>query len=271
MNKLKYLPLLLLIILSSSCGEEPLNDWQFKEGDLNTIVVDAILTNEHHRHRVKISKPLRNPNDIPEPVSGAAVSILLDGQSYSLIENPLRPGTYINPIIIDDQIGNTYSLKIDYEEKIYEATAKMKPVNVFGHFTFAPVPNTDSLTIKNPPALIDEFEQAMYEINIDWSHLSNTGKTRTKIFFYTFNTIDVGQIFSPPKETIQFPRGSRVLVKKYSLTSEYAAFLRALVAESQWQGGLFEESRDNLPSNISNDGLGFFSACAVLTDSLIAE
>lgn len=270
MKYTKYLSILLLITLFISCGETPL-DWQLQEGNIDTIVVDAILTNEHHRHRVKITHPFADPNHIPDPITGADVSIRVNNQTYHLLELPNHPGTYINANIIDDQIGNTYFLEVNYQGKSYDARATMEPVNIFGKLTFATVPNTDSMTIKNPPPLIDEFEQAMYEINIDWSHLTNIGKTRAKIFFYTFNTIDVGQIFSPPKETVQFPRGSRVLVKKYSLSEEYAAFLRALVSESQWQGGLFEESKDNLPTNISNGGLGFFSASAVLVDSLIAQ
>ena len=253
-----------------SCGEIPL-DWQLSEGDLDTIVVEAILTNEHHRHRVRITHPFADPNQQAEPISDATVSIRLNNQTYALLELPNHPGIYITPTILNDSIGNTYHLQIDYRGKTYEATDQMQPVNTFGKFTFTPVPDTDSMIIKNPPPLINEFEQAMYEINIDWSHLSNTGKTQTKIFFYTFNTIDVGQIFSPPKEHILFPRGSHVLVKKYSLSTEYASYLRALVAESQWQGGLFEESKDNLPTNISNGGLGFFSTCAILTDSLIAQ
>ena len=127
------------------------------------------------------------------------------------------------------------------------------------------------MMIGQVPNQFNEFEQAMYEITIDWSHLSSTAPTRAKLFYYTFNTVDVSQIFAPEKETVRFPVGSYVIVRKHSLSPEYAEYLRALVAETQWQGGLFEETRDNLPTNISNDGLGFFSACAVLTDTLVAE
>ncbi|MFW5726204.1 MAG: hypothetical protein ACOCX0_07130, partial [Bacteroidota bacterium] len=62
--------------------------------------------------------------------------------------------------------------------------------------------------------------------------------------------------------------GSVVMFSKYSLNNEYAAYLRALLSETQWQGSLFETARANLPGNISNGGLGYFSACAVIRDTL---
>ena len=96
--------------------------------------------------------------------------------------------------------------------------------------------------------------------------------TKAKLFFYTFNTIDVSySVFPQDKEKVYFPKGSKITEKKYSLTNEYAAYLRALLAETEWQGSLFENARDNLPTNISNNGLGYFSICSVISDSLIVQ
>lgn len=266
----KICSLLLFLTLSLSCGEEVI-DWPLTEGNLNTLVVDAIITNDRNHYKVKLSSPIRDINQPPAPIFGAHVTIEVGNITHTLLESSTQPGLYINPTAVINPIGETYFLAIEYLDKSYTASATMLPVNVFNHITFSRVPNTDSLVVNRVPNAFNEYEQAMFEINIDWSHLIDTGKTHAQLFYYTFNTIDVGQIFSPARETVLFPIGSRVIVRKHSLSPEYAAFLRALVAETEWQGGLFEESNDNLPTNISNGGLGFFSACAVLADSLIAQ
>ena len=51
----------------------------------------------------------------------------------------------------------------------------------------------------------------------------------------------------------------------------FAAYLRALLMETEWQGGAFDEASANLPTNITNGGLGYFAVCGVLADTLVAE
>jgi hypothetical protein len=117
---------------------------------------------------------------------------------------------------------------------------------------------------------------AMYEVRISWSHLVDSTLTDTlteaRMMHYTLNTIDVSHIVFPQeKEEVLFPAGSILIVRKYSLTEDFAAYLRALLAETEWQGSLFEDARGNLPTNISNGGLGYFSACSVVADTVVAE
>jgi hypothetical protein len=116
----------------------------------------------------------------------------------------------------------------------------------------------------------------MYEADISWEHIPGfdhpDSVSRVMQKYYTLNTIDVSYVIFPQeKEEVLFPAGSIAIVKKLSLTDEYGAFLRALLAETEWQGSLFEEARGNLPTNISNGGLGYFSACSVIADTLIVQ
>ncbi len=260
----------ILLFFLTSCGEEAV-DWKLEDRAPDTIVVEAIVTSDRHHFRVKLSQPFYKSDESPMAVTGATVSIRRGQETYLLEETTGSPGLYVNPVYTDNPIGATYYLEVIAEGKTYRAKAVMPPVNVFDHIGFNRVPDTDSMMIGQVPKQFNEFEQAMYEITIDWSHLSSTAPTRAKLYYYTFNTVDVSQIFAPEKEKVRFPVGSYVIVRKHSLSPEYAEYLRALVAETQWQGGIFEETRDNLPTNISNGGLGFFSACAVLTDTLVAE
>jgi hypothetical protein len=146
----------------------------------------------------------------------------------------------------------------------------MIPVYPFNRMTFNPYGN-DSLTVGNVAPIYSPNEQAMYEINIDWSHLTDVQPNHAKLFYYTFSTVDVNQLFRPEKETVPFPKGSFVIEKKHSLNDDFAAFYRALAMEANWQGGVFDENSSSLPTNLSNGAVGFFGVSMVLSDTLIAQ
>jgi len=110
----------------------------------------------------------------------------------------------------------------------------------------------------------------MYEVLLDWSHVAGYGAQGTaRLLSFAFNTLDVGQVFPPEKEKVWFPAGTIVIVRKYSLTDEFAAYLRALAMETQWHGGYFDEASANLPTNLSAGAIGYFAASSVLADTLI--
>ena len=140
----------------------------------------------------------------------------------------------------------------------------------FEKLTFNAV-GTDSLSIDQVAPFYFPYEQAMYEVNVVWTHLVNTENAFAKMFYYTFSTLDISQLFRPGKETIAFPKGSFVVQRKYSLNPEFAAYLRSMLMETEWQGGIFDEASDSLPTNVSNGGLGFFAVCAVAQKTFVAE
>jgi hypothetical protein len=83
-------------------------------------------------------------------------------------------------------------------------------------------------------------------------------------------TLDVSQMFAPAMETVLFPKGTIITEKRYSLSTQHAAFIRALLAETNFQGGLFNSVPSNLPVNLSNNGIGFFGASAVTIKTRVA-
>ena len=121
--------------------------------------------------------------------------------------------------------------------------------------TFKSEEGLDSLSLNFVAQQYSPHEQAMYEIDIDWSHIVNSDSAKAKLFYYTFNTIDVNEIFKPAKQNILFPKGSIIIEKKYSLNPEMADYFRSMLMEIEWQGGIFDETPSSLPTNISNDGL----------------
>ncbi len=260
-----------LLILFGTLGCEEQVDWAFQPQENGALVVDAIITNEFKQQEVRLSLSFNELNGRPEPANGAEV-VISDGQnSATLIEDISEPGRYFSGPAFAAQQNRVYKIDIQYEGLNYEAENKMIPVYPFGKMTFNAVGQTDSLTIGEVAPLYSQYEQAMYEIDIDWSHLTGSDSSRAKLFFYTFSTVDVNELFKPARETVVFPKGSIVIEKKHSLNDDFAAFYRALAMETDWQGGVYDENSASLPTNISNGGVGFFGVSAVLVDTLIAE
>ena len=90
------------------------------------------------------------------------------------------------------------------------------------------------------------------------------------MLFYTLPTLDVSQIFAPPVEAVSFPAGTVITESRYSLTPEHAGFVREMLLETSWQGGLFSSVPANVTTNLSDGAVGWFGACGKTTLSLVA-
>jgi len=274
MIKIKTI-LLILLVATIVGGCEEKADKVFPVDVPDTIVVEAILTNEVKHQQIKLTRPLANQNNLPVPASGAEVTLSNGTQSTGCTESIDNPGVYLSDISFSAALGQTYYLTIIFEGEKYTSETSIIPVLPLNPLTYAPADDNDSLYfISWVTSDYNADRQNMYEIAIDWSHLSgyqNADSTKAKLFYYTFKTLDVIMLFPPDREEVYFPKGSIIIERKYSLTDEYAEYLRALNAETIWQGSLFDEARGNLPSNINNGGLGYFAACSVVTDTIVVE
>jgi len=265
---------LLVFILLTACEEKI--HWDLQTEEINTIVVDATITNETKLQQIHLSKPFSNQNDTAVSVTGASVVINADNFTMQFLESPNNPGYYFSEYPVTGSIDITYELNIQYDEKNYTAETYMIPVLPANLPTWQYEADKDLYKIQWNVSQYNPNQQAMHEVLISWSHLVDSTIadtiTTARMLNYTLNTINVNYtIFPQDKEEVWFPKNSIAIVKKYSVTDEYGDYLRALLAESEWQGSVFEEARGNLPTNISNGGLGYFSACSIISDSLIVE
>jgi hypothetical protein len=112
----------------------------------------------------------------------------------------------------------------------------------------------------------------MTEYYLDWSQLpgfADNDSCRAKIVYYSLNTIDVGEMFKPEQEQVVFPEGTVVHRKKYSMNEAHAAFIRTLLSETEWRGGLFDVQPGNVQTNLSEGAVGYFAASTVVADSTV--
>ena len=266
MTKTPYFLFLSMLLLS--CEEAV--DWEFQSGDNGQLVVEAIITNEFKVQTVRLSRSYNELNGPVPPVSGAYVGLREGAQTFPFSEISDQPGTYHSDQAFATELNKTYQLIILWEDQTYQAESEMVEVK--------PIPPIELDTIGQDSFIIDEVaplyatdEQAMYELDIDWTHLIPGENNQAKLFFYTLSTVDVNGLIQPPREKVKFPKGSIIIEKKYALNDEFADYIRTFLMETDWQGGVYDENSSSLPTNISNDALGFFTVAAVVSDTLVAE
>lgn len=263
--------MLLWSILLVGLGCEETTEWQLAPGTNGQLVVEAILTNENKLQEVRLTQTYDDLNGLAPSITDAVVSVEANGVSVDFLPVREKPGCYQSEIpfaLIDDL---EYTLKIDWQGQQYTARSELAPVAPLPPITFQHYGKADSLAFAEFAPIYNANQQAMYEMQVDWSHLSNDPSDQALLYFYTFSAVDIGSLVRPVRDTVFFPRGSVVIARKFGLSDDYADYLRALVAETEWRGGAFFGASASLPTNLSEGAVGFFSASAIAADTLIAE
>ncbi|MGD0709667.1 MAG: DUF4249 family protein [Bacteroidales bacterium] len=254
---------IIIIILLSSCEKKV--DWLLQNGDTNLIIVDGIITDQDTTQSIKLSFPVTKLNAIPTPVTGATVIVSNEDGSYPMEENPANSGIYQTTNDSVRKPGENYTLSIKYNNKNYTATTTMLP-GIYPQTDSIVPDKNDSLYHISTGNNYDAVNYAMYEILIDWSKNHKqllTPDSSARLLYYTLPTIDESELFPPNTQSVSFPVGTVITIKRYSLTLAYAQYIRALLLETTWQGGLFDTEHANLPTNLSNGAVGFFATCGV--------
>jgi len=264
---MKRLLIIILLPLVLSCEETI--DWQLKPEDVRVLVVDGKFTNERTPHKVTLSQTSQTEIGGFDPLTGAIV-VISDGETHNyLTEN--TPGNYFTEPGVQGVFGKPYYLYIRYNQKEFLGTSYMVPVQPLEALNYIPHPeyaNFFKLVFNETP------DASMIEYDIDWSHLAgcpDPDSCKVKQVQYTLKSIDVNEIFKPDKEQVFFPRGSRVIRKKYSLNQNQQEFYRSLMMETEWQGGWFDVKRGNVKTNMSEGAVGYFLVSTVVTDTTYIE
>lgn len=265
----------MLILLLASCAKEA--DWQVDEIKENKIVVEAVITNETGRQCIMLSHSTGYMNEEPLPLSGAEVYISNEDSTWRFTEEASPgEGWYTSETDIAASYDKNYSLLILFKDHVFSAQTYMAQGKFFTELTYTRNPASDLYHISYVASSFQEEDPAMWEIMLDWSSVpgyenEDPENCRKKLLFYTLSTLDVSQVFAPLVEEVWFPAGTRIDQRRYSLTPEHEAFIRSLLLETSWQGGIFPSDPANIGSNISGGALGFFAVCAVNSLSIIVE
>jgi hypothetical protein len=265
--------LLFLIIPYFFIGCEKKTDWQLQTQNTNLIVVDGIITNEPQTHTIIINYPITQLNEKPKPLTGATVLISDEDSTFTLFERPVNSGKYRTDSNFSGQIGKNYSILINHDNKVYTAkTYMVAGYNYLPDLEFIKNARNKLSSLKWNTSQFNAQKASMWEILFNWSHVEgytqlNPDSCKARLLFYTLPTLDVSEIFAPEIEKVNFPSGTVVNLRRYSLNPEHAEFIRSLLSETTWQGGIFSSVPANVPTNLSEGAVGFFGACEVVSNS----
>jgi hypothetical protein len=265
-----FMLLTVLALAPFSCTEEI--QWELDFHQEEVIVVEGKITNEVRQHEVRLTRPVYEMNGTPETITGAVVEIN-DGRTLHLLtEDPARPGTYLTDARFAGTVNQGYQLRIGLGDKRYTAVAFMHEVT--------PIQFMRVVRVQDQPPLYEAYisndseGSSIVRLELDWSHLTGYDTlpyedNHALIYHYSLNSVDVNRFFSPERERVWFPPGTIVYREKESVSREYAEFLRGMLSETDWRGGIFDVLPGNARTNLSEGAIGFFTAAAVIRDTLV--
>jgi hypothetical protein len=264
--KIKGVIYFLLSCLLFSCEEAV--DIPLSSRNTNLIVVEGILTNEKINHKIKLTKPYLSQNEIAEPITGAVLTLMEDNVVYNLTETPVGSGEYFTPEL-RAATGKSYTLSISYNGNNYTAQDSPVPVEPLSAISYSNNQEKYSLNF-NESGQDANFIQ--YDVNWENSGNCSAGVScKGKLFYYDLKTVDVNEIYKPDKQDFYFPANTTIIRKKYSVSDSYKTFLRAMLTETEWRGGLFDVQRADVPSNLSTGAVGFFAVSTVVSDTTVIQ
>ena len=251
------------------CSCEERVDLPIKSEKSNLLVVEGLVTNELRNHRVKLSLPRTGLNGMSAPVTQASVYLFEDTTNvYGLTEFPQGSGEYYTPML-RGLFGKLYTLYIVIDGKSYFARDSPVPVQPLRALDYFETPEGNALNL-NPVG-----DDANYvEHLVTWEHTDKCVEENSctgRIIYYDLKTIDVNEMFKPNKEQFYFPDQSVIVRRKYSVSPAYKAFLRSMLSETEWRGGVFDVQRSNVQSNLSEGATGFFAVCSVVSETTLVN
>jgi len=262
---------LVFFLLTLSCDEQ--TDWDLLYQEEDLLVVEGKISSDLKQHEVKLTRPVYEMNGTPEPASGAQVEIYDGRHLYTLTEDSGQPGIYRTDSVFAAAANQYYQLRILHENKRISAVTFMREVDPFQLMSVYPVQ-------EDPPLLeayiSDSEEASIVRLELDWSQvrgyegLPDTA-THAVIYHYSLNSVDVNKIFKPSQEHVRFPPGTIVFREKESVNAWYAEFLRGILSETDWRGGMFDVLPGNARTNMEGQAIGFFTAADILRDTIKIE
>ena len=239
-----------------------------------TLAVEATITDQAILNTVRLTMSAPYAKNIaPEPVTSAQVTLIDNaGNSIPFLHDGY--GTYKPAPDFKGVAGRTYTLTIQANGQTYTATTMLNQVPVLDKVTYEYVAGkNDDYGRKEGYFIAVAFQDIVGVKNHYKLDILKNGQLKqrdgndimvTEDKLYDGAYLDDNQIF------IAFNKGDKLDVRLLSLSKEAYDFYSALGSLSS-QGGFMGRNPANLPTKISNGAVGFFSASAVSTKSLVIE
>jgi hypothetical protein len=265
----KWLPFLfafIAIIAVSSC-EEIMNVSLDKNSE-KTLVVEGTITTDTMEHSVILSYTGDYLNYTDKDMATGAEVTISDGSNSYLLHETI-PGVYVTNPDVYGETGKTYTLHIKMpDNKEYEASDYLKSCTVIDSFTqsknydyFGMGYGYDVMLFANEPEPVgDAYIFQLYLDNVPYYDTIN------EVPFVDDEFVNGGYIYNMALCRIResdISDSVQVKLEILSVSHSYYKFLYALHLETDWKGSPWDGPPANLPTNVSNGGLGYFRASDV--------
>jgi hypothetical protein len=316
-NKMRYLLIISLLAFLSSCTKEVKIDIPGYEKQL--VVDGQISTGTPPFVLLSTTKDIYSPTDLQSYlngfVSGAKVTVNNGNKTVELIEvcsDNLPPGSEdaaaeLFGIPAEDlgnvqicayatfdtemfgEIGKTYTLRIEYEGKVYTSQTTLKtPVGFVNTFwkTDGQLANHgfSSVTFSDPGNEYNAYFWEVKRINLD-----TAGNERDPLFLNTFNPVFNDEFFNgstfefayenpmsfrdenlPDRFRGYYERGDSVVIKFSSLDSDVYEYFEKKYVQINNGGSPFSVPA-NIPTNIVGGALGVWAGFSTYYDTLYCQ
>jgi hypothetical protein len=267
------------IILLTGCTERI-------DIDLGTtytrFVVDGVITTDTMKHNVKLSKSIDYYSETNVPaVSNATVTINDGFETIQLDENDTVPGLYETPEDYFGVPGRTYNLNIELQEPIngqtsYSASSKLNPVTTIDSIDVVYKEEWEAWELQIfawDPVSVNYYMFDVYKNDtLLTDTLNEVGISDDKYFNgnFTYGAPVYYFIKEYPEEVVR--PGDKIRLRMSGITEEYYNFVVDVMNETfEYRNPLFSGPPANISTNISNGGMGFFTAYAVSYASMVYE
>lgn len=106
---------------------------------------------------------------------------------------------------------------------------------------------------------------AIAPVKTELTVLPGVGKNDGRTVFYFFPGIDSEGLVPTTAKELKFVYGDTIQQRKMAISDPYYLFLRAVLLETKYYGGVLSSVPANVQTNVSNGAVGFFSASSSIS------
>lgn len=274
-------PILACSIALSSCSEEI--ELELNDGDNNHLVIEGVFTTVAKQHYVKLTRTTSYYYTESAPVEiGASVSIT-DGENTIELLDEDNDGVYLTSPEAKAEIGKTYTLNVKLANgEEYSATDIVPQPCDFASVYYEFTDMQFGFDIGDPDYFIFCSLQDMAVVNnyflfdlyLDGEKVN---KEAGDAFLYgcdeNINGAYVSELQLWYFEEDEITKDScNLRTEMLNVSKEYYEFVSALCAETVDNSTIMQGPPANIPTNVTNGGLGFFGVASVSTiDTVIKK
>ncbi|MEZ5072043.1 MAG: DUF4249 family protein [Bacteroidales bacterium] len=261
----------ILLGAATSCTEKI--EWDLNTREMDLIVVEGHITSDPGPQEVTLTHPTYEMNAVPDPVRGAVVEIFDGVVLHPFAEDPDQPGVYRSDSSFAVRAPRGYQLRIRHRDKTIRGVSFSRAVDDFPFMT--------RFVVQEDPLLYEAYvadteHPSVLRMELDWSGVPGydtlpAEDTHALVYHYTLGGVDVNRIFAPQQEHVSFPPGTVVYRELESVPPGYEEYLRGILSETDWRGGVFDVLPGNAATNLEGNALGYFTCGEVIRDTLVVR